>query len=77
MVNFNKKEAIPFSLFKKFINKNRKTKVNRKTNKKKRSFNKRKYKKTQKKYFNIPKGVIIRKKNKLYKSIGKKLILLS
>ena len=70
-----KNKGIPFSKYKKCIEKNKKT-MNK--NKKKKSGNKKKKSGDKKKKYTpknfIPKGVIIRKNNKLYKSNGKKLI---
>ena len=71
MIDLSKfKDGIPFSALRKQI---------KKTKKKKRSPSRKKKKarKTKRKPIKIPpRGVIIRKRNKLYRSDGKKLILI-
>ena len=71
MIDYSKfTDGIPFS----YLRKNTK-----KTKKKKRSPNRknRKIRKTKKKPIKVPpRGVIIRKKNKLYRSDGKRLMLI-
>lgn len=61
-------EGIPFSKCKEYLKRNKKTKRrNKKTN------TKRKKKRTFKKKHIPPKGVVIRKRNRLYRSNGKSL----
>jgi len=74
MVNLSKyKNGIPFSALRKQLSGIKKPKRTKKRpsspNRKKRKERKR----TKKKPIKIPKGVVIRKKGKLYKSTGKKL----
>lgn len=67
-----KSKGIPFSKYKKCIEKKKKS-INKNKSKNKKKKSGRKNKKYTPKIF-IPKGVIIRKNNKLYKSNGRKLI---
>ena len=78
MVNLDKlsKSGIPFSLIRKKLLRKNQNKKHKRTKKKSASPTRKKRKekkRTKKKPIKIPKGVIIRKKNSLYRSNGKKL----